>query len=84
VDLSLDVAWNRRLNNRRNTINAKFVDFGESFTIDGTKLYNDSIDYALTASTCFCDNWRVYVEGSGESWQHGHLYNVLGGVTFSW
>lgn len=84
VDMSLDFAWNRRLTQRKNKIRERFAEFGSTFEIEGIKLSKNSLDYALTASTYICEDLRAYIEGSGESWSHSHLYNLLAGIEFRW
>ena len=84
VDISLDVAWDRYLSGNHNSITDEFESFGTADRIKGVDLNVNSVDYALTLSTLLCDRWRLYVEGSGETWSNANQYNVLGGFTFSW
>ena len=80
----MDLAWDNRLTKRNNRVHERFAQIGSSFDIDGVNLNNNSIDYALTVSSLIYDNLRVYVEGSGESWNKANVYNVLAGVEFCW
>ena len=83
-NVSFDIAWDARLTSCKNNINAQFVGFGDAFEIEGTRLNRNSVDYALTFTSCVCEGWQVYLEGSGESWNKANLYNILGGVKFAW
>ena len=84
VDLSLDLAWDALLNNRNNTCNNKFIDFGTSMDIFGVNLDSNSVDYAFTISTTPAGNLRVYLEGSGEWWNRANLGNIQAGLIYSW
>lgn len=83
-NLSLDVAWNKLLSSRRNSIDGRFIQFGDSYTIEGIDFNNNSVDYALTLSSEFCTSWRGYLEFAGEYWDNLVTSNVLVGVEFSW
>ena len=83
-NVSLDLAWNTRLTGFNNKIHGHFAEFGNNFEIEGTKLNRNSIDYAVTVSTSFCNGWEIYLEGSGETWNKAQLYNILGGIKFNW
>lgn len=83
-DMSLDVAWNVRLSSDHNKIREQFIDFGTPFDIKGVKMGNNSVDYALTISQEFCDCWRAYIQGSGETWNHAQEFNFLVGIELGW
>lgn len=84
VNASLDVAWNRLLSGQKNSMHARFIDFGNSFTIRGIPFDANSVDYALTLSTPVCECFKAYVEVGGETWKHAVTYDALAGVNFSW
>lgn len=83
-DFSFDIAWNRLLNNVRNHVDGRFADLGTPFTIEGISLNENSIDYALTYSSQINENCDVYIEGSGESWNHLCQFNMTLGINTSW
>lgn len=83
-NLSLDVAWNKLLSSRKNSVDGRFIEFGDSYTIEGINFNTNSIDYALTLSSEFDDNWRGYLEFAGECWENLVTSNFLMGVEFSW
>ena len=83
-DMSLDVAWNVRLSSDHNKIREQFIDFGTPFDIKGVKIGNNSVDYALTISQEFCDCWKAYIQGSGETWNHAQEFNFLVGIELGW
>lgn len=87
LDISLDLAWNRLLSCRKNRIRGQFIEFGDAFNIWGVDLFDNSIDYALTFSSSCIRGWEgleAYIEVGGQSWQHAHMFNILGGIEFSW
>lgn len=83
-NVSLDVAWNYLWSCPTNSTAGRFNDFGDTFCICGDRLDKNSLDYALTFSTCFCNGIRGYLELGGESWQHANTFDISGGVTYSW
>lgn len=85
LDLSFDVAWNYRFSQTSNTFTERFVEFGSNFDLcHGHDLDRNSVDYALTLTSCLDCNWNFYIEGLGESWTHSHIYSIQGGVQFFW
>ena len=82
--LSIDIAWVRRLTANDNNINARFVEFGSDFAIEGVPLDNNGFDGSITLSTRLFDVLRIYVEGSGEVWNRAKTYNVVGGIELNW
>lgn len=84
VDTSFDIAWNKFFSNRRNKIQAQFNDFGSAFSICGIRLEQNSVDYALTMSSCLCEGVRGYAEIGGESWGKANTVNFLTGIEYNW
>ena len=84
LDVSFDVAWDARLTSNKNDLRGRFRDFGNSFTIEGSRFNRNSVDYALTLSTCSSECWQVYLEGAGEAWSKVELYTILGGMKYRW
>lgn len=82
--LSVDIAWNRFVNRLKNRAQGQFIDFGTTFDIDGIKLNQNSIDYALTLSSQINENCNVYIEGSGESWKHLNQFTMTLGINTGW
>ena len=81
---SVDLAWLYRLNGEKNRLNQRFNDFGSSFTIAGANLNRNSFEGAITASKVICDNWRIYLQASGEVWQKARGGYGLAGIEYSW
>ncbi|MEI8124263.1 MAG: autotransporter domain-containing protein [Parachlamydiaceae bacterium] len=82
--VSLDIAWNKLLSSSKNKVGEHFTQFGSHFEIDGVKSGTNSIDYALTISSPLGCNFSGYLEGSGESWSHANIFNILAGFEFCW
>ncbi|MEI8366146.1 MAG: autotransporter outer membrane beta-barrel domain-containing protein, partial [Parachlamydiaceae bacterium] len=81
---SLDLSWLKKLVNTQNNIRARFADFGNPFTINGTKLDNNTFEAAFTISSRFFRDLRVYAETTGEIGSNFYSYNVQGGLEFVW
>lgn len=84
INTSFDIAWNQLWSSSKNSALSRFKDFGKPFLICGNQLDNYSFDYALTFTTCFCNDLKGYLEVDGEWWQHARTINVLGGIVYSW
>lgn len=82
--LGFDIAWNRFLNRPNNEVEGRFTDFGTAYDIEGIKLNQNSIDYSLTYSSQINENYKVYIEGSGESWKHVNQFNLILGIDSKW
>jgi len=83
IDISVDLAWNGRLNCGNNKVRVQFNDFGTPFNVRGIKL-DSSVDYAITLSTDYCCCWRFYLQGSGETWNHAQEFGYLAGIEYKW
>lgn len=84
IDTFVDVAWNHRLSSSKNSTVGHFKQFGEPFAICGNRLDNYSFDYALTFTSCICEDLKGYLELDGEWWQRANTFNVLGGLVYTW
>lgn len=84
VDVSLDLAWNKYFSKRKNQVRVQFNEFGSPFCVHGINFQQNSVDYALTLSSCLCNNIRSYVEIGGESWGKANTFNALGGLELNW
>lgn len=82
--ISVDLAWQCRLNNISSRIHERFKSFGNRFNIRGMDFTRNSFDGAATFTAFLRDNWELYVEVSGEKWSRASSYDVTGGVKFSW
>lgn len=82
--LNFDFGWQYRLTSFRNTVQARFRDFGSRFTVHGISIPRNSLDAALNLSTIICDRWELFAEISGEGWSKSSTYSVLAGVKTSW
>jgi hypothetical protein len=80
----LDLAWQCRLTQHKNTINEHFAGFGTQFQIHGISLKRNSFEATLTASKQINDRIRVFGEFYGEAWSRFSSWNGLGGVEVSW
>ena len=84
-NISIDLAWLYRFTNDSNvTANFQSITPITDFTVYGPNVGRNSGEGAITFSKDFCDNWRVYVEASGEIWNNASTYNVLGGLQVNW
>lgn len=84
TEISFDVAWDRQFCNRHVKLRGRFAEAGDPFGICGIALSSNSVDYTLALTSCFRDNWRLTLEGSGESWSNAHIYNLYARVEYAW
>lgn len=82
--LSLDLAWNYMTSSLKNHIDERFNEFGGPFIIEWTPLNRSSVNYGITFSMPFEECFRFYIEGTGESWSHTNVFDVLGGLEYCW
>lgn len=82
--LSADLAWVKRLTGFKNSIDVRFVDFGDEFDLNGIHLDNNSVEGAITLISNLCENLDIYAEAAGEAWKDSYAYNLLGGINYSW
>lgn len=83
-NVSIDLAWLYRFTNN-NRFDASFVSINPdtTFEVFGQDLGRNSGEGAITFSRDF-DNWRVFLEASGEVWSRASTYSVLGGFQVTW
>lgn len=82
--LSVDLAWQCRLNNESSRIHERFQTFGDRFSIRGMDFSRNSFDGAATFTAFLQDRWELYIEVAGESWSRASSYDITGGIKFSW
>jgi len=84
-DVSIDLAWLYRFTNNYN-FTADFYELPPhtDFTVYGPNVGRNSGEGAITFSKDFFDNWRVWIEASGEIWENASTYNILGGLQVTW
>jgi uncharacterized protein with beta-barrel porin domain len=82
VDVSIDLAWLYRFTKDYN-FNANFQSFSATFPVYARKIGRSSGQGAITVSKTWND-YKVYVEGSGEIWNKASIYNVLAGIELAW
>lgn len=82
--LSLDLAWQYRMTSALKNIKENFINFGNTFTIQGVPLERNSFDGALRTSVRFFDTWSFFAEFSGQRWQKASTYNLTAGIMTSW
>jgi len=81
--VSVDLAWLYRFSNN-DDFGASFVGFGDEFTVQGPNVGRSSCECAIAFTQDICDDWKVFVEASGEIWNRASIYNVLAGVQTNW
>jgi uncharacterized protein with beta-barrel porin domain len=83
--LSLDLAWLYRFTERRH-FEARLATFApfERFEVRGPEVGRNGGAGALTFTKDFDNNWRVFIEASGEVWRKVSTYNVLCGFQANW
>lgn len=82
--LSIDLAWLYRLNGEKNRLHQEFACFGTPFFLEGINFNRNSFEGAITLSKVICDDWRVYLQASGEVWNHAGGGYGLAGIEYSW
>jgi len=84
--ISIDLAWLYRFtnNNHFTTTFSSLFPAGTEFTVYGQGIDRNSGEGAITFAYDFCDDWRVFVEASGEVWSKASTYNALAGIQFTW
>jgi len=83
LKIDLDLAWLYRFSEKHN-FTANFQTFGSDFDIDGIRIGHNSAECVLSISKDLCHNWRAFLEGSGEVWDHAATYNVVAGIQATW
>ena len=84
LTLNVDVAWQYRFTSFKRRLRERFTTFGTPFSIDGLSYQRHSIDGAINLSYALGDAWEIYAVASAQGWQRASLYNLYGGVNFSW
>ena len=81
---SIDLSWLKQLSNKNNVMHAGFVDFGNTFSIQGANLHTNSFEGSLTLSSKILRDLRLYTQASGAVGFHFYTYNLQGGLEFLW
>lgn len=84
LDLSADLAWQCRLNDRSWKNLQSFTRFGGDFSIAGTPIARNSFEGALTATKKMTEQMSVYAEVAGQVWSHLSTYSATLGVEAFW
>lgn len=82
--LSVDLAWQCRLNHLSDRAHERFQSFGNRFGVKGYDMTRNSFDGAATFTAFLGDNWELFVEVAGEKWSRTSTFDVTGGVKYSW
>lgn len=82
--LSIDLAWQYRMNALRNSIEEKFITCCDSFAIEGIHHQRNSVDGAVTWYIDLPCGWQLYAEAAGQKWENSSEYNLLAGFTYTW
>ena len=82
--LNADFAWQHRFGSLGTKIHNRFIDFGKTFTINGSKYERDGIVGNINAETAITECCDFYVELSGEFWNHWDVYSGSIGLNYSW
>jgi autotransporter-associated beta strand protein len=82
--LSVDLAWQCRLNHLSDRAHERFQFFGDRFAVKGFGTTRNSFDGAATLTAFLGDNWELFVELAGEKWSNASSWDVIGGVKYSW
>jgi len=84
INVSLDMAWDKLLSSRRNSVYGEFIEFGDSYKILGVTQDDNGFDYSLNVSSPLIDNLTGYIELNGECWKHLSTFNLLCGLELVW
>lgn len=84
VKVSFDVAWNYLFSKREEKMRGHFLAFGKEYSIKGTPLERNSVDFAATLINQLEESLYFYLEVSGQWWNKAHSVDVTGGIEFSW
>jgi autotransporter-associated beta strand protein len=84
LTIGMDISWENRFNYSKDLIQAQFIDFGNRFTIESYKKYDDIGHLSFDISEQFTDNFAAYIILSGEKGKHYHAWDALGGISMKW
>jgi len=84
INVSLDLAWDKLLSSRRNSVYGEFVTFGDSYKVLGMTQDDNGFDYSLNVSSPLGEGITGYLELNGECWNHLSTFNLLCGLEFVW
>lgn len=82
--VAVDAAWQHRCTSLHNNIKARFIEFGDPFSITGLNLSRDSFDGAVNLTLALEDNLNLYAEAAGQLWNHASTYNLFAGIQLGW
>lgn len=82
--LGLDIAWQHRFTNAQNHSRMRFLDFGNSFDVEGVAWNQDSLAGSLFLNTPLIDSWKLSGKLSGQLWENATTYNFLLELENSW
>lgn len=83
--VGVDLAWQCRATELRNSLNAEFAKFGTDFAVHQSELDRNSFEAALNLEQKICGGWSIYATGFWQQWQSNtYAYDILGGISYSW
>lgn len=83
--IGIDLAWQCRTTELKNSLKAEFAKFGTDFALHKTKLNRNSFEAALNLEQKIDDRWSIYATGFWQQWQsNSYAYDILGGISYSW
>lgn len=83
--IGIDLAWQCRSTELKNSLNAEFAEFGTGFALRQSKLDRNSFEAALNLEQKIGDSWSIYATGFWQQWQsNSYAYDILGGISYSW
>ncbi|MEI8124420.1 MAG: autotransporter domain-containing protein [Parachlamydiaceae bacterium] len=83
-DINGDLAWQHRYGSLGTKLNVNFVDFGDTYTINGSTWGCDGFLADLNISANITDYLNVYGEISGEIWNRWCTYSGSIGIRCNW
>lgn len=83
--IGIDLAWQCRFTELKNSLNAEFAKFGSGFALRQSKLDRNSFEAALNLEQKIGDSWSIYATGFWQQWKsNSYVYDILGGISYSW
>lgn len=83
ISLNLDLAWQHRFG-ASPAIDARFVQFGSRFNIDGNNPGTDGLWGNINAEAELGESFSVYGEFTGEWWNRFSAYSFNAGLSYNW
>jgi len=82
--LNVDLAYQHRFGSLGTNLTTRFIDFGDSFSVQGRKYSHDGFVGALNCVANLAEYVDFYVELSGSLWSNHYYYAGTIGIRSTW